>query len=239
MTARARIAARLRAARRGATGERGFTLVELLVTISVGMVVLFAVFGLLDVSLRASSRVQDRTDVVQRGRNAMEQITQELRSQTCLGSGYPALTQADSNSMTFYADLGDETFTPQKRTLTYSAGTIVERLYPMTGGTLPNVTFAATPSRTRTLITNIAPVSGTPVFRYYKFTLTDPITPSVLMTTPLSAADLANTVRIAVSFVAQPLQGTANNSVSTTFENYVYVRTSDPTDPQRSPACLS
>lgn len=238
MTARARIAARLHAARREAAGDDGFTLVELLVTISVGIVVLIAVFGLVDVSLRASSRVEDRTEVVQRGRAAMEQVTQQLRSQTCLGPGYPALTQADDNSMTFYADLGDDTFTPQRRTLTYSGNSIVERLYPSTGGTLPNLTWSSTPSRTRTIITNIVPVSGTPVFRYYKFTQTDPITPSVLMTTPLSAADLANSVRIAASFVVQPTRGAQNNAVSTTFENYVYVRTSDPNDPERSPACL-
>lgn len=232
----ARIRARLRQA---GADQRGFTLVELLVTTSIGVVVLMAVFGLLDVSLRASSRVEDRAEVTQRGRVAMEQLTQQLRAQTCLGSGVPAMTQADSTSMTFYADLGDDTFTPQRRRLVYSNGAITEFLYAGTG-TPPNMTFSATPMRTRTVVTNIVPVGSTPIFRYYAFTPdgSSPVTPSVLLASPLSTTDLARTVRIAISFIVQPTRGPQNNAVQSTFENYVYVRTSDPTDPERSPACL-
>jgi hypothetical protein len=94
------------------------------------------------------------------------------------------------------------------------------------------------------LLTNVSPVASTPVFRYYGFT-PDPVAPDRLQTTPLDPNPLstapnasARTVKIAVSFVAVPTSGQGGRLVDTTFENYVYVRTSDPNDPEHSPQCI-
>ena len=65
--------------------------------------------GMVDVSQRASSRVEARVDSTQRGRVAMEQVTQRLRSQVCLGSASPIVSATDTD-VTFFADLGDEQF---------------------------------------------------------------------------------------------------------------------------------
>ena len=71
-------------ARRRASDERGFTIIELMVAMSVGMVVLLAAFMLLDRSFTASGQIADRQEALQRGRQAMELITRQLRSQVCV-----------------------------------------------------------------------------------------------------------------------------------------------------------
>ena len=68
-------------------GDAGFTIVELLVTVLIGTVVLFALFGLVDVALRSQQRVDGRVDSNSRGRLAMEQMVQDLRSSVCVQNG--------------------------------------------------------------------------------------------------------------------------------------------------------
>jgi hypothetical protein len=225
---RCRIRARLR-------DESGITLIEMLVTISLGMIVFLALMDIADVSMRASARVEDRVEVSQRGRIAMDQIAQQLHSQVCLGPGLPAITEADDDSVTFYSQLGDENSVPQRRRLVHANGTIAEQVF-VGAGTPPNMTFPNNPSRARDLITNVTPVTGRPVFRYFAFTTDDPPTPTELLPTPLSAADMARTVRMGIAFVVSPLKA-RNSEVQSTFEDEIYSRKSDPTQPQQSPKC--
>lgn len=226
-------------ARGNIRAEQGFTLIELLVTALLGIIVLLGAFNVFDSGLRASANVQDRTEVVQRGRTAMEQLTQELRSQTCLGPGYPAITYGDGNTIIFYANFGTG-FAPEQRRLIYSpsADTLTEYSYQL-NGTLPNVTPAPSPYRTRLLLTNATPSnSDQSFFHFYAFTGQDPITPSALLSVPLSSGDAARTVQIVAGFVVHPIRGRQNDRVATTFENQVYARTADPTDPVHSPQCI-
>ncbi|MDQ3611366.1 MAG: prepilin-type N-terminal cleavage/methylation domain-containing protein [Actinomycetota bacterium] len=224
--------------------EGGFTLVELLVSCVLGMIVLGGAFTVLQVAFAQGERVSQRVDTVQRGRITMEQITRQLRSQVCLGPGYPAVTQGDSNSVTFYADLGTGDFKPEQRRLRYTGSAIVEEIFPWISGTLPDkAVFASTPSGRRTLIEGVTQNVAsngipTPIFRYFAFATTDPIRPSLLLSAPLSKFDMARTVQIDVSFLAQPLKGDPNDKVKTVFENSIFVRTSDPGDPERSPQCI-
>lgn len=153
------------------------SLVELLVTVTIGMVVLFATGNLLDASGRASAEVQDRVDAVQRGRVAMEQVTQRLRSQVCLNATTPAVTYAGANEMWFYTDLGDHTagFVPEARKLRFvdpdgpggKNGSIVEEVWDTVitkdanGNTLTReqaatATFGQPVSRTRTMIEDVS-----------------------------------------------------------------------------------
>jgi prepilin-type N-terminal cleavage/methylation domain-containing protein len=230
--------------------ERGYTLTELVVTVFVGTIVLMAVLLVIDTLFTQSARVQDRVDNLQRGRQAMENMTQTLRSQVCLGAGVPAITQADDNSVTYYADVGDENFSPNKYRLVYDpatkGGTITEYFYPGAGAP-PNVTFPANPTRQQTIITNASrytdPSTGQvlPVFRYYAFT-SAPVTPNQQQSTPLDPNPTstavnasAKTVKVSISFVANPTR--QSNRTRSTFQNYVYVRTSDPSDPDHSPQC--
>jgi Tfp pilus assembly protein PilW len=215
--------------------ERGMTLIEMLVTVSLGMIVLLALMDIADVSLRASARVEDRVEVSQRGRIAMDQIAQQIRSQVCLGPGTPAVTQGDDTSLTFYSQLGDENSVPQERRLVYANGTITEQIF-IGSGTPPNMSFPNSPTRLRDIVSNVSPLGATPVFRYYAFTNTDPPTPTELLPTPLSAADMARTVKVGVSFVVSPVKA-RNSEVQSVFQDDVYSRKSDPSQPQQSPKC--
>jgi len=153
--------------------EGGFSLVEMLVTVSVGMVVLLATGNLLDASGRASAEVQDRVDSVQRGRTSMEEITKRLRSQVCLNSSLPAMAKGEANEMWFYTDLGDHStaaFAPEARKLRWvpgaagQNGSIVEDVWDtvvMSPAAAPtptatrDATFGRTPDRTRSIIQGV------------------------------------------------------------------------------------
>jgi len=64
--------------------EEGFTVMEVLIATLVGFVVLAAAMGLLESTVRLNTGVMGKTDAMQRGRLAMDKITQQLRSQVCL-----------------------------------------------------------------------------------------------------------------------------------------------------------
>lgn len=260
----------LAAARDRLRSENGFSLVELLVTASVGMIIVLAAGNMLDASGRASAEVQDRVDSVQRGRTTMESVSQKLRSQVCLNSALPAIAKAEANEMWFYTDLGDHSttvFAPEARKLrwvpgaTGQNGSIVEDVWdtvvlsptlaPTPTGTR-DATFGRTPSRTRTLIDNVALADDVddrdgdgdkteirPLFDYYRFLGVDPATPNDRLTAPLPADQLARVVRIAVAWDSRPTRGPkTRTALDTRTETDVFVRTADPTDPDNSPSCL-
>lgn len=104
--------------------DDGFTLIELMVACLVGTVVIIAASSLIDASGRASVTVLDRVDAVQRGRVAMEQVTQRLRSQVCPSDSVPPVLYGDATQVTFYADLSNRTdglFQPEVRRLRFNA----------------------------------------------------------------------------------------------------------------------
>lgn len=254
------------AARTRLASESGFSLVELLVTVALGMIVLLATGSLLEASGRASGGVQDRVDAVQRGRTAMESITQRLRSQVCLASNLPAIARGEANEMWFYTDLGDHSttaFLPEARKLRYVAGaagqngSIVEDVYDTvqirtTPDLTRDATFAQTPSRTRTIIADVELAEDTddrdadgnrteirPLFDYYRFLGVDPATPNDRLAAPISTADAARVVRVAVGFDSRPtISPRTRTQLDTRTETDVFVRTADPTDPDNSPSCL-
>jgi type II secretory pathway pseudopilin PulG len=211
----------LAAIRRRLAREEGFSLPELLVTCLIGTMVLLVSFSMFDSGQRANARVQDRVEIQQKGRTAMEQVIQQLRSQTCMGVNQPAIVQGDSSSITFYADMDEEAYRPEKRRLTLAGGLLTEEVWTGTG-TAPNVTYPVTPARTRVLLRDAVPVDGsTPFLRYYEFDGTAPVTPSRLLAVPLTTGATGKAATPAVPF-----------------ETYTYVRTADPLDPTHSPQCL-
>ncbi len=235
--------------------ESGFSLVELLVSVSIGLIVVMATFNLLDSSTRASANVEDRIDALQRGRNAMEQIVQRVRSQVCLNTSTPSIVYGDSDELRLYTELGDEVFTPEGRRLRFTNGNTLQESLWTTLSNPPANTFATAPTRNTNLIVGMARAAEdepaaqngegravgdpVPIFRYYAFLGNDPATPALLLQTPLSATDRARVVKIAISFDARPTRRAgAKNRVDTTFEGDIFVRTADPTDPEHSPQCL-
>jgi prepilin-type N-terminal cleavage/methylation domain-containing protein len=224
--------------------EGGFTLIELLVGMTIGMIVLFALYGLLEQVAPATTRVMDRVDAQARGRAATEQMARLLRITTCVESGTDTTTgnatfwspyaYADDTKVIFYTDsvsstteVGAGAFAPQKRQFQYTNGTITETTWQ--GDTIVPPNFPAVPTATRTLVTGVQPTPGKPVFAYKGYSGT----PATLGTlTPLndgtgtirvSDTDLPHIARIDVAFTAVPSNG-RNSAASASFEDSINTR---------------
>ncbi|MGH2616458.1 MAG: PilW family protein [Thermomicrobiales bacterium] len=228
--------------RKRLTEESGFTVMELLVASLLGVVVILSAAAMMDGAQGHTTRVTGRVDGTQRGRVAMEQITQRLRSQVCLGTATP-VTEATDNSVTFYADLGDEAFTPEQRRIYISGNDLREQVW--TGsGTPPNVSFPGPPTE-RVIVQGIERAkdqSGSPLpyLAYYAYDASTPTEPRELLTTPVSLADRARLVRVQIAFRTR-VAG-QDERVDTTFVNSVIVRMANPTDPDqdlRGPQCTT
>lgn len=217
--------------------QDGFTLIELLVAMSVGLLVLFAAFGLMDSSATLAARTQGRIDATQRGRLAMEQITRLLRSQVCLGPAIPPIVNGQDSSATFYANLGTVDAVPDKYVLRLVGGTIYEDVY--TGsGTPPNMTFVF--QRTVPVLEHVEALPGTPLFQYWAFDDSDPVQADQLLSTPLSTGDggdAARTVEVSIAFLVRPDPRLGQPAASATLRDSTYVRIADPTDPSHGPQC--
>lgn len=222
--------------------EAGFTLVELLVAISIGSVVMLATFGLLDSSVVLTGRTQDRVDATQRGRLAMETITTQLRSQVCLNATTPAIvgsggTAAASDQYTadFWVFTKTGTFAPERHVIGWDTNTnsIVETDYDQSGTRL----------RTRTLLTKVRPTTlNAPVFQYYAYSGNS--ISSTPLSVPLTSAAAATVAQVNVAFMAQPdTNGSAASATppkeSQTFSDQVFARTADPNDSSgpKAPLC--
>jgi hypothetical protein len=227
--------------------EDGFSLPELMLAASLGIIILFAILGLLDATTRLSARTLDRVETTSRLRLAVDRLGSQIRSQVCQGTGLPALTAADGDSMTFYASYAPEqaagaTTSPplviQRRQLTYRPATkdILETVW--TGaGVRPALTFTDPPT-SQILVSGVAPVDvATKVFRYYRFVVPAGslvARPALITTVPLVAADLARTVQIEISLLGLGQRADTSVSMSST----VFVRTANATNPDNSPLCI-
>lgn len=205
--------------------QNGFTLVELLAAMVVGMIVLFAVFGLLDGAVRTHARTTDQIETSARGRLAIDRISQSLGSRICLGE-VPSLVAASDTSVEYYASLAPERagvrLEAQRRRLTFSGGAIREEMWtsnpPVSPPDAPPAVDTA-PTRSRQLVSGVGQIGTTPVFRYYAYE-GNPQRPTQLLATPLSADDLRRAVMIDVSFAARGRRG----DVATQYANQILTR---------------
>ena len=86
---------------------RGFTLMEVLIALSIFLIVLFAIYSSFESSRATYAAGEQRADIQQSARIAMELASADLR---LAGFGYPvgagnAITAATPTSITFWADL--------------------------------------------------------------------------------------------------------------------------------------
>jgi prepilin-type N-terminal cleavage/methylation domain-containing protein len=229
--------------RRLRSDESGFTLIELLTSMAIGLILLLAALLLLDQSTTTAKRISDRQDAVTRGRQAMEIMVRDLRSQVCLGDETEPITVAEDNKVTFYADLSDGTTDVQRRTIRYEPATksLYEDIHVGTG-VYPDLVYPAAPTETRLLLSNVEPVmDGTvprPVMRFYAFREGGVAGDLQQLTTPLVADDAIRTVMVKLSFVAMPEGIRPQTADAATLESDVYVRLADPSTPSEGPRCI-
>jgi prepilin-type N-terminal cleavage/methylation domain-containing protein len=229
-----------RISRRLRSDESGFTLIELLTSMAIGMILLFAAFMLLDRSTALTKQISDRQDAVQRGRQAMELIVRDLRSQVCLGDETEPITVAQDDRVTFYADLSDGTTDVQQRSIRYDA--VTKSIYEDGTGTYPDLVYPVGPTRSRLMLANVEPVMDAgvprPILRYYAFREGGVPGDLQQLTAPLIPDDAIRTVMVKIAFVVLPDGVRPRNQDATMLESDVYVRLADPSTPSEGPRCI-
>jgi Tfp pilus assembly protein PilW len=189
--------------------EGGFTLPELVITLTITMILSLATFSLIEVVMRRTADTTARIDAVQRGRTAMDLITRDLRSQVCAWSTNTAvamptarsLESGSSTSVGVFVDFTDEAQVagasppPSLRTISLTAaGDLTENI--RRGTWVPataNRTVLEATGTTRTLTGGIAAPADGIVFRYYQFNNANPPQPVLPLPTnrALTPAELA------------------------------------------------
>jgi hypothetical protein len=235
--------------------EAGMTLMELMTAISIGMVVLLGMFALLDSSVRMNTNVMSKTDAMQRGRIALDVLTQELRSQVCLSNlAGPAIVPdvTTANTVEFYSDFseGDGTVAPTKRKLSYDPGTgkVTTAIYYADPGVLEprSDQFSDAPSETLLRLENAGlqrDAGGNPIpfLKYYAYEWKDvgdgtkrPMATLPLIP-PIDANEARRVARIDVSIVAKPI-GSHSPTKGVDLTDQIMARHSDPNLAKWDPA---
>jgi hypothetical protein len=234
--------------------EAGMTIMELLVAMTVGMVVITGVFTMLDSTVRLNTGVMAKTDAMQRGRLAMDVITQELRSQVCLNNlSNPAIVgdKTTKDSVTFYSDFSDaEGDRPvEKRKLSYDRATrnITTSIY-RTAKLKPLPTdFPLAPATVQMRLENVnlqrdANNNEIPFLRYYAYqwiggrpTATEELVPNA--TTGLTPAQAARVARVDITFIARPT-GATDDKKGVRLTDQIMVRHADPNLSVPDPKCI-
>jgi hypothetical protein len=220
--------------------QSGMTVMEVLVASTVGMIVVLAIFAMLDSSVRMNTGVMSRTDAMQRGRLAMDVLTQELRSQVCLVDLTPAVVPgSNGNTVSFYSDFseGDGAEPPTKRRLTFdpATGDIRTDIYAATVQEPHDGQFTVAPTTTNMRLENASLQKDAlnrdiPFLRYYAYEWKgDPPHPeaTLALPTPLSANDARRVARVDITFVARPT-GEEKDDHGVNLTDQIMARHSDP-----------
>jgi type II secretory pathway pseudopilin PulG len=219
--------------------ESGFTLVELLVTLSIGMVIMAAILGLLDLSVRSSASSLGRQQAVRDARAAADRIGQELRLASCPATG-TAIMSATDDSVSYYVSRpqSDYRLAPvvERHTLTYDAtgGTVTLTVSPRSGTATP-IVWSATPSRTTTLASGLSRTGSQPIFEYRGYDApTDSVTTAIAA--PVDAASFRSIAQVRLTFTALGAYPSAEQG-SSRFQSTIALRTDDPSDQDNTPEC--
>lgn len=230
--------------RRLRTEQSGFTLVELMVAISIGMVIVLAAYNILDASVRAWGNAEARAEVSQKGRLGMDIIARNLRSQACPTTSSSSTTPigsfvvAEANRAVFWVDLGRAADTTVGRTkdpslsgISYSSGVINEQTFASN--------LITSTAVNRSIVRDVVPNNGssTVLFKYYEFN--DNYDPAVTDTsnagyglykelaTPVAAAKLPEIVQVSAAFRSYKRNGAATDKITAAFSDQVTLRSAD------------
>lgn len=177
--------------------ERGFTLIEVMVAMVVGLVVIGALFAILEVSLKQTARLTDRVQSQQLGSGAMAKIIDPMRS-GCISREATPVMEGSTPSKLIFTTAFSESTTPEpkevfKETVEYSGHKLTSTTQPASSGSWPNYTFSG--SSTKAVIAeNVYMPSGREgPFRYFKYTTEDAKAASTSSTASISALEAFTT----------------------------------------------
>lgn len=247
--------------------EAGFSLPELLTTMTIAIIVSLATFTLIEITMKRSGEVGSRVETTATARTAMDQITRQLRSQVCVKANEStaprSLAAATPTSLTVYTDFSNEPLTsgllpaPDLRKVSWASNTFTETVTKGTRLASNNTVTYGSAATARTFLTKVKPVLFTNsdatkpvIFRYYRFpdlpsgsSILPPGSTASIEIVPtgsdrsLTVEQLGAVARISVDFKVMPRTGSASGA--TQLKNDVYVRTADPNAQTPKPTCLT
>lgn len=203
------------------TADDGMTLIEVLVTIVIGMIVLIAALNMMDGGFTSSARVQDRVDAASRARPALDRATALLQAQVCNGTSSPVIS-GSATQVTFTSNLGNRSDIPTRYQLLFSGGRLLERQFAMNPTPDPTTgvyaILGAANYTQRVLVDRAETAKVTapvpPVFRYYGTNDTatnEPVelpapltTSSAALVAPLPASDRRRVLRVDINLRVLP-----------------------------------
>jgi Tfp pilus assembly protein PilW len=206
--------------RRRLRDERGLTLIETLVAMITGIIVSFALFSILEVSLHQSSRLTDVVQASQLGRTAMTHIVDELHS-ACIAPGFTPVQEGSEPSKLIFENAYGEAAEPasaRKDEIVYekSAKTLLDKTYRSTGGEYPAFTYVGSAPTTVRLGENITETElskseNYPIFEYYEYASAASTSPTEasstlkkMSVTKMTAAQADAVASVVVNFTAGP-----------------------------------
>jgi Tfp pilus assembly protein PilW len=178
------MSALLARARRVSSEQSGFTLVELVVAMAMGIIVMFALSYIMIAMLHQSQRTFTRVDATRQARVALNNIDNELHS-ACVDGSPPVQPLSTGSTLIFLSYYGNAANpTPVWHQLTFSGGTLKDYRYTATQTATYVATgtgqewqqgTALTPASV-TLLSNVSQQTDSsgnpvPVFKYFAYAL--------------------------------------------------------------------
>ena len=202
--------------------QRGMTLIELLVAMSLSTIVIFAASAVIISALNVTRQVTGRETALAQGRTGIETLLGQLNSGCLVNSTSPVLAStspdssltpavsSDANDLVFVSGLGDSTNpTPTLHVVNLSSGALLDSAYGYAGTTAnletPSAwTFSTTPSQILNLAQNVTTGSG-PMFSYKAYSSsTDSLQGAGSLATPLTATTAATVAEVDLDFRFAP-----------------------------------
>lgn len=212
---------------RGAGTEHGYTLIELVVSMALGVIVILAAFSFLDFTSEDVARTTERVHVNQIGRTALERIMLELHS-ACVGpSVNPIQVNSNASTLRFVSESGSQSALPvvHLREIIYTEpsgstpGTLVEKSFPSTSEINNNgeYKFSST-ATTTTLLKGIRRTEEVnkgkgvyrPIFQYYRYYQNTDSEPKygdlneAPLAPPFTTVQLEDITKVTMSFTLTP-----------------------------------
>jgi Tfp pilus assembly protein PilW len=155
-----------------ARDERGFGLMETLVALLMSVVVAGALFAILEVSLRQTSKVTDYIQASQLGRTAMTAIVDELHS-ACIAPGFaPVLEKSTPSELRFVTAFSGaaEITSAQEHRIKWQGGVLSDSSFASNPASAwPAFTFNESATSVTRIGEHIEQSEKEPIFKYYKY----------------------------------------------------------------------
>jgi prepilin-type N-terminal cleavage/methylation domain-containing protein len=235
--------------------QHGYTLMEVLIAMVIGVIVSLAAFSFLDFTSADVSRITERVHVTQTGRTAFEKIMLQLHSVCVAGEVNPIQEASGENVISFVSQYGTEASFPtvEQHVITYtpasgpSEGTLTEKTFKSTSAeSAGNYQFSTTPASSTPLLTGVRRTvregKEVPIFQYFRYYRkgdkgpkgeTEPpygeIDPTPVMGELKKEAE--NIVKVTVSFTVTPTgkeSATFNQDRPVAFEDSAVFRLAPP-----------